>query len=299
MVASRVSRSRRRRRSSSSSISARLGIDGACVDHAEARVLGERGLAGREIGAACCELGLRARERLLGLVERGDPLLDVREALLGGLGRGCRASCEIGLHPQERLLARHEVALASIQLLRVRREPGLRVLDGVVVAAAATAGAPVHAGDGIGELALALLDRGDALGQLAAKASELLLGGDPDRVQALLLALDRDRLGLLPAEESHASMICAGRPFSCFELRGALESLFGARATDDLLALAEAQTGLLDAKRLPECLESLVELLDLVFYGRVETLGELLPELLALLRELLDLRMDLIGVTVS
>ena len=94
-------------------------------------------------------------------------------------------------------------------------------------------------------------------------------------------------------------MICAGRPFSCFELRGALEALFGAGATDDLFALAEAESCLLDAKRLPETLETLVELLDLALYGRIETVGELLPEHLALLRELLDLRMDLIGCHAS
>jgi hypothetical protein len=82
-------------------------------------------------------------------------------------------------------------------------------------------------------------------------------------------------------------------------LRGALEALFRARAADDLLALAEAETGLLDAKRLPEGLQSLVELLELSLYGRVETLGKLLPELLALFRELLDLRMDLIRCHVS
>jgi hypothetical protein len=91
-------------------------------------------------------------------------------------------------------------------------------------------------------------------------------------------------------------MICAGRPFSCFAagLRGALEALFGARATHDLLALSEAETGLLDAKRLPERLQSLVELLELSLYGRVETLRKVLPELLALFRELLELRMNLI-----
>ena len=90
-------------------------------------------------------------------------------------------------------------------------------------------------------------------------------------------------------------MICAGRPLSpASRLRCALEALFGASATDDLLALAEDQASFLDTKRLPEGLEALVELLDLFFYGRVETLGELLPEHLPLLRELFDLRMDLI-----
>jgi hypothetical protein len=89
-------------------------------------------------------------------------------------------------------------------------------------------------------------------------------------------------------------MICAGRPFSFLELRGALEALFGASAPNDLLALSEAEAGLLDPERLPEGLEALVELLELGLYGRVETLGETLPELLALLRDLLDLRVDLI-----
>jgi hypothetical protein len=86
-------------------------------------------------------------------------------------------------------------------------------------------------------------------------------------------------------------MICAGRPFSCFELRCALETLFGAGTPDDLFALAEAEAGLFRAERLPELLETCVELLDLALYGRVETLGEKLPELLTLLRELLDLGM--------
>ena len=67
-------------------------------------------------------------------MERLDPLLDVRQALLGRLGGGCRAPGEIGLHPQERLLACHEVTLASVELPRVRGEPDLGVLDGVVVA---------------------------------------------------------------------------------------------------------------------------------------------------------------------
>ena len=86
-------------------------------------------------------------------------------------------------------------------------------------------------------------------------------------------------------------MICVGRPFSCFELRGALEALFRASAPDNLLALAEAEPGLLDAKRLPELLQTFVELLDLALNGRVEALGEVLPQLLALLRDALDLDM--------
>ena len=58
-------------------------------------------------------------------------------------------------------------------------------------------------------------------------------------------------------------MICAARPFSCSALRGALEALFGAGSTNDLLALAEAEACLLDAKRLPELRQARVEILDL------------------------------------
>jgi hypothetical protein len=150
---------------------------------------------------------------------------------------------------------------------------------------------PTDPPHGVGELTLALLDRGDALGELTAETTELLLGRDPDRVQALLLALDRERLGLLSTEQGHASMICAASRFSCLSLRGALEALFRAGTSNDLLALAEAETGLLRPKCLPKLLQARVEILDLPLYGRVQTLGQTLPELLALLRELFDLGM--------
>jgi hypothetical protein len=266
------------------------------VDHAEARVLGQSGLAAREVRAAGCELGLGPRERLFGLVQPGDAFLDMGETLLRRLGRcGC-APGEIGFHPKQGLLTCGEVALALIQLLRVRCEPDLGVLDRVIVAARPATGAAVRARDGVGELALALLDGSDALTQLATKSPELLLGGDPDRVQALLLALDRDGLCLASAEKGHAFDDMRGPAvlLLCRWLCSALEALFGTRAADDLFALPEAETGLLDTKRLPESLEPLVELLELSLYGHVETLGKLLPELLALLRELLDLRMNLI-----
>ena len=170
------------------------------VDHAKTSVLGQAGFAGREVCAPSRKLRLRSRECLLRLVEGGNALLDVCEALLGSLRSGRRTSREIGLHAQERLLARGELPLASVELLRVCREADLGVLDSVVVAAGAPAGALVHARDRVGELPFALLYRRDALGQLTAEASELLLGRDADRVQALLLAFDRDGLGLLPAE---------------------------------------------------------------------------------------------------
>jgi hypothetical protein len=82
-----------------------------------------------------------------------------------------------------------------------------------------------------------------------------------------------------------------GAPVLLLRLRRALEALFGACAADDLLAFAEAKAGLLGAKRLPEHLQAGVEILDLALNGRVEALGETLPELLALLREPFDFRM--------
>jgi hypothetical protein len=269
---------------------------GPGVDDAEASVLGQRGLTAREVRAAGGELGLRSRERLFRLVQRGDAFLDVGEALLRRLGRcGCAAG-EIGLHPQEGMLTRGDVPLATIELLRVRGEADLSVLDGVVVVRPGSACAAVRLSDRVGELTFALFDGRYAFRQLTTKPPELLLDGDPDRVQALLLALDRDGLCLASAEKGHAFDDMRGPAvlLLCRWLRGALEALFGARAADDLLALPEAETCLLDAKRLPESLQSLVELLELSLYGRVKTLGKLLPELLALFRELLDLRMNLI-----
>jgi len=77
-------------------------------------------------------------------------------------------------------------------------------------------------------------------------------------------------------------------------LRGALEPLFRARAAHDFLTLAEAEASLRHAKRLPELFEVSVESLDLVLDGRVEPLGEPLPQHLAFFRELLDLGMYLV-----
>jgi hypothetical protein len=78
------------------------------------------------------------------------------------------------------------------------------------------------------------------------------------------------------------------------ELRCALETLFGAGAAHDLLALPEAESCLLGAKHLPQLLQARVEIPDLVLYGRVEALGEASVQLLALLRDLLDLGMNLV-----
>jgi hypothetical protein len=213
--------------------------DRARVDDPGPDVLGERGFSRREVCASCGELGLRAGERLLGLVQGSQALLDVCETLLGRL-RGTRgASGEVGLHSQEDALARLQLSLALVQLVCVRGKTGLRMVQRPLVHGSSTRG-PTDAPHGVGELTLALLDRGDTLGELTAQAAELLLGCYPDRVQALLLALDRERLGLLSTEQGHASMICAASRFSCLSLRGALEALFRAGASNDLLALAEA-----------------------------------------------------------
>jgi hypothetical protein len=73
------------------------------------------------------------------------------------------------------------------------------------------------------------------------------------------------------------------RPAARTRLSGALEALFGARPANDLLALSEAEPRLLVPERLPEIFELRVEILDLGRDRRVETLGEAVPELLALL----------------
>ena len=143
---------------------------------------------------------LGARKGLLGLVERREPLLDVSEPLLGRVGGGSRSSCQVGLHLEEQTLARLELALAAAELVRMRREAGLGVFEGLRVARGQVESAPVHCGERISELALPLFDDCDALGQLTTKASELLLGRDPNRSQAVVLALDRDGLELLLPE---------------------------------------------------------------------------------------------------
>ena len=119
-------------------------------------------------------------------------------ALLGRLGGAGRPASEIRLHLQEDALACFEIALAAVELVRVRREPHLRVLERRRRRASTTRpGVAADSADGVRELALARLDRRDALRQLDAESPQLLLGGDADRAQALVLALDRDRLVLL------------------------------------------------------------------------------------------------------
>ena len=59
-------------------------------------------------------------------------------------------------------------------------------------------------------------------------------------------------------------------------------------------ALSEAESCLLVAQRLPQVFESRVDLLDLGRDIGVKPVRETMPEILALLRELLDLGMDLV-----
>jgi hypothetical protein len=139
---------------------------GPGVDGARDRLLGQHPLAARQVGASGGELGLRASERLFRLVKRGEPFLDVLEPFLGRLGSRGRAAGKIGLHFHERALSRFQLALTAIEVLSVRRETDLCMLECAIVRARATARASGST-DGIRELALACLDGRDALGQLA------------------------------------------------------------------------------------------------------------------------------------
>ena len=76
-------------------------------------------------------------------------------------------------------------------------------------------------------------------------------------------------------------------------LGGALEALLSTCSANDLLALAEPHARLLDPECLPEVCELGVELLDLGLRGKVEPVRKTVPELLPLLREVLDLGMNL------
>ena len=91
------------------------GNDRSCIDDAETRILCECGLPSCELGATCCQFRLRSRERRFRLVERGDPFLDVREALLGGLGRSSGSPGEVGFHPEQGMLPCGDVALTGLR----------------------------------------------------------------------------------------------------------------------------------------------------------------------------------------
>src|SRR5436190_18906475 len=78
-------------------------------------------------------------------------------------------------------------------------------------------------------------------------------------------------------------------------LRGSLEALFGAGSANDFFSLAEAKSRLLVTKRFPEIVELCVDLLDLRRHRGIESRRETVPEILSLLRELLDLDVDVVG----
>jgi hypothetical protein len=70
---------------------------------------------------------------------------------------------------------------------------------------------------------------------------------------------------------------------------GALEPLFGACATDDVLTLAEAESCTFRSMLLPESLEADIECLDLVDHCGVTPLGQRVPEGYPALAQRVDL----------
>ena len=123
------------------------------------------GFAAGQLLALDRQLCLGSGERLLGFLERREPSLDVCEALLGGLCCARRASREVGFHLQVRPFARREVKLSAIQVLRVRGEAYLRMSQGCIVPRGyRSTWASMRSSEGVRELTLTLLDRGDALG---------------------------------------------------------------------------------------------------------------------------------------
>jgi hypothetical protein len=147
----------------------------------------------------------------------------------------------------------------------------------------------------IGELSFAPLDSGDALGELGTKPSQLLLGGDANRLESLLLGLEGDGLLISAADSDHVSMISGRRTSEVVRpaaLGGALEALLCASPANDLVSLTEPQARLLEPERVPEVYQPCVEVLDLGLHSEIEPVGETMPELLPLFREEFDLGMD-------
>ena len=189
--------------------------------------------AGGEIRAPGRELRLCARECLLRLVKGGEMFLDMRIGELlrlrprGGRGRSSILSSALSRASSSRS--------RWVQLLRVGREPSLRMFQRLVVGRGARRAVPTATAPSASST-FALLDRRDALRELPVEPSQLLLGSDPDRVQALLLALDGERFRPSSSEQRHASMICAARPFSCLAY-AARSSSSSARARRTISAL--------------------------------------------------------------
>ena len=100
---------------------------------------------------------------------------------------------------------------------------------------------------------------------------------------------------LRAAEKGHASMICASRSFSCFDGYAARSRRSSARARRTISSRSPKRRRAFSMRSACQssCRRASRSLISSL-YGRVEAVGESLPELLALLRELLDLGMDLI-----
>src|SRR5215831_3947676 len=177
--------------------------DGAAFARRQALV--QVRLAPSELVALRCELGLCPRERLLRLLQRFQPCLDLGEPLfrIDGLPGG--TSGEIGLELHERTFAGDEIGFALVQLLGVGRQADLRVVQCRLRPGwkRLPRSAP-RLRESVGELTLPALHRRDALGQLGPQSRELLLGSDPHRMQTLLLAANGQLLVVTPTEEGHA-----------------------------------------------------------------------------------------------
>ena len=187
-LASRVSRSSRRRRSSSSSRAARSSPTSRPPRlRAGPSALEQGSLAARQVVALRGELRLRASECLLGLLERGEAGLDLLEPLqrVGIAG----APREVGLLLHETALARRELRLAAIQLLRARGKPDLRVDEGAFGACRDDASGALDSREEVEKLPFLALDRRDALGELGSKPAELVLRRSPDGAETPKLDL--------------------------------------------------------------------------------------------------------------
>ncbi len=100
---------------------------------AQPLALGEGELTACQLLALRGELRLSPGKRLLGLLERLEPFLDVCQAFLGSLSRGGGTPGEVGLHPQVCALAGRELPFPAVQLLGVRGKTYLRMCEGPVV----------------------------------------------------------------------------------------------------------------------------------------------------------------------
>jgi hypothetical protein len=199
--------------------------------------------------AAGGEGGFAGGERLLALVELLPPLVEACPALL-------RLS-----EPEADGLEAGAAALGGVEFL-------LPLLD---------------TRERVGELALALLHLGDALGERLLQRGELARGLEPLPAQRVALRLDVG--GLVPRSlQAHSGPMV---------LRRSLEPFLLAGTAHDVVALAEADARALGAVLVPEGDQVLVDLLDLVHDRLLAAVREPMPQLRAHLAQALDLRMNL------